>query len=147
MSNAEKAQVHLTKNFPAKKDELYNAWTDPESLKQWWKPMGKQLEEVENDIREGGTVRYRFQDGLEVSGTYQEVAEGTKLVYSWIWQFPEASIHNGDYLLTVEFSGDGEGSSLSVTQENIAEEHAIKPHEEGWQESLDALHRHLSKNA
>jgi uncharacterized protein YndB with AHSA1/START domain len=147
MSNSEKAVVQVTKNFPAKKEVLYKAWTDPESLKQWWKPMGKQLQEVENDIREGGVVRYRFQDGLEVSGNYKEVAEGTKLVYSWIWQFPEESIHNGDYLLTVEFTESGAGSSLSVSQENIAEEHAIKPHEEGWQESLDALHDYLSKNA
>jgi uncharacterized protein YndB with AHSA1/START domain len=145
MSNANKAVVQLSKRFPVSKEELYKAWTEPEQLKQWWKPMGNQLKEVDNDIRQGGQVRYRFEDDLAVTGTYKEAEAGKKLVYSWIWQFPEASLHNGDYLLTVEFKEEGEESTLSITQENIEQEHAIKPHEEGWQEALDALHRHLSK--
>ncbi len=145
MSNVEKAELQLTKEFPVPADVLYQAWTNDGELKQWWKPMGKNLESVENDIREGGAVRYRFQDGLEISGEYKEVQEGKRLVYSWIWRFPEASLHNGDYVLTVEFAEAGEGSGLSVTQSASHDEHAIQPHEEGWQEALDALHSHLSK--
>ncbi|RYZ56820.1 MAG: hypothetical protein EOO14_11790, partial [Chitinophagaceae bacterium] len=75
------------------------------------------------------------------------VEEGKKLVYSWIWRFPEASLHNGDYVLSVEFSEAGEGSRLSVTQSASQDEHAIQPHEEGWQEALNALHDHLSNVA
>lgn len=107
--------------------------------------MGKTLKAVENDIREGGQVRYSFEDGLEISGEYKQVDAGSKLVYSWIWQIPQATLHNGDYLLTVAFNEEGEQSSLSVTQENFAQEHAIKPHEEGWQEALDALQQYLSR--
>lgn len=135
----------VSKTFPVSKERLYKAWTEPEELKQWWKPLGKSLVSVENDIREGGKVRYSFEDGLEISGQYKQADAGKKLVYSWIWHIPEASLHNGDYLLTVAFNEEGEGSSLSVTQENFAQEHAIKPHEEGWQEALDALQYHLSK--
>ena len=145
MSNTEKAVVHVTKNFPVKKEELYKAWTEPEQLKQWWKPMGKQLTAVENNIKQGGQIRYQFEDDLQVSGTYKEVDEGTKLVYSWKWQFPQESVHNGDYRLTVEFKDSEEGSALDVSQENIQQEHAVKPHEEGWNEALDALHQHVSK--
>ncbi|HEV7334309.1 MAG TPA: SRPBCC family protein [Flavisolibacter sp.] len=146
MSNTDKAVIQVSKSFPVKKEELYKAWTEPGQLKQWWKPMGKQLTEVENDIRQDGSVRYQFEDNLQVSGTYKEVAEGEKLVYSWKWQFPEESIHNGDYMLTIDFKDEGEGSLLAVTQENIEQEHAIKPHEDGWNEALDALHQHVSKN-
>ena len=145
MSNSENAQVQVSRSFPVSKERLYKAWTEPEELKKWWKPMGKTLKAVENDIREGGQVRYSFEDGLEISGEYKQVDAGSKLVYSWIWQIPQATLHNGDYLLTVAFNEEGEQSSLSVTQENFAQEHAIKPHEEGWQEALDALQHHLSK--
>lgn len=107
--------------------------------------MGKSLQTVENDVRKGGQLQYWFEDNLQVSGTYKQVDAGNKLVYSWIWQFPETSLHNGDYLLTVVFQEEGQESSLSVTQENIEQEHAIQPHEKGWEEALDALHRYLSK--
>lgn len=145
MSNTEKGMVTVSKSFPITKDALYKAWIETEQLKQWWKPMGKSLQTVENDVRKGGQLQYWFEDNLQVSGTYKQVDAGNKLVYSWIWQFPETSLHNGDYLLTVVFQEEGQESSLSVTQENIEQEHAIQPHEKGWEEALDALHRYLSK--
>ena len=143
MSNVDTAAVHVTKHFSAKKEELYKAWTEPQQLKQWWKPLNKQLVEVENDIRQGGTVRYRFEDDLQISGTYKEVEQGSKLVYSWNWDVPDESLQKGEYLLTVLFREEGEGSSIEISQEDIRHEHAIKPHEEGWQEALDALQTHL----
>ncbi|MDQ3277434.1 MAG: SRPBCC domain-containing protein [Bacteroidota bacterium] len=145
MSNVDTAAVHVTKGFTATKQELYSAWTEPEQLKQWWKPLNKQLLEVENDIRQGGTVRYRFEGDLEIGGTYKEVEEGSKLVYSWNWNVPDESLQKGEYLLTVQFREEGNGSAIEISQEEIRQEHAVKPHEEGWQESLDALRSHLEK--
>jgi uncharacterized protein YndB with AHSA1/START domain len=144
MSNETTANVHVTKSFPVSKEELYKAWTDQEQLKQWWKPMNKQLVNVENDIREGGQVVYRFEDNLEIKGSYKEVAQGDKLVYSWNWELPEDSMHKGEYLLTVAFNGNGSESSLDITQENFQHEHAIKPHESGWEDALEDLRAYLS---
>jgi len=143
MSN-ESNSVHVTKEFAVSKDELYKAWTEEEQLKQWWKPMNKQLTQVENDIREGGRVAYHFDDNLQIQGEYKEVAEGEKLVYSWNWELPEDSTHKGEYLLTVKFSENGNGSILDITQENFKHEHAIKPHTSGWEESLEDLKSYLS---
>jgi uncharacterized protein YndB with AHSA1/START domain len=143
MSN-ESNSVHVTKEFAVSKEELYKAWTEEEHLKQWWKPMNKQLTQVENDIREGGRVAYHFDDNLQIQGEYKEVAEGQKLVYSWNWELPEDSTHKGEYLLTVKFSESGNGSVLDITQENFKHEHSIKPHTSGWEESLEDLKAHLS---
>ena len=144
MSNETNGNVQVNKRFPVSKDELYRAWTDEEQLKQWWKPMNKQLTKVENDIREGGKVAYHFENDLVIEGEYKEVAEGEKLVYSWNWQVPEDSMHKGEYLLTVQFTDSGNESALDITQENFRSQHAIKPHEEGWEEALEALKHHLS---
>lgn len=145
MSNENSPWVQVSRNFPASKDGLYRAWTEPEQLKQWWKPMNKQLVSVENDIREGGKVIYVFEDNLKIKGEYKEVQAGGKLVYSWNWEMPEDSMHKGEYLLTVEFKSEGPGSTLNVTQENFRDEHAIKPHEEGWNQALDNLGQFLNK--
>lgn len=145
MNNENSPGVHVTKDFPATKDTLYKAWTEPEQLKQWWKPMNKQLLTVENDIRQGGRVVYQFEDGLTIKGEYKEATEAEKLVYTWNWELPEEAEHKGEYLLTVLFKQEGDNSQLAVTQENFKTEHAIKPHQEGWEDALDALHDFLSK--
>lgn len=145
MSNEQETNIQLSKSFPASKHELYNAWTSPEELKQWWRPMNKQLLEVENNITQGGKVKYLFEDDLKIAGEYKEVEEGNRLVYSWNWEHPEESLHKGEYLLTVTFNEDGNGSQLEITQENFKEEHAIKPHQSGWEEMLQNLSDHLAE--
>ena len=145
MENNQLLQINLTKEFPVSKEILYKAWTDPNELKQWWKPLDKQLIEVTNELREGGKVYYKFDGGhLEIHGDYKEVAENQKLVYTWNWELPEDTVHKGEYLLTVLFNGNGNSSILQVTQENFKEEHAIQPHQHGWEEALDDLKEYLS---
>ncbi len=41
-------------------NEVYDAWINPEKLKQWWKPAGNKLVNVENEVREGGNINYEF---------------------------------------------------------------------------------------
>jgi uncharacterized protein YndB with AHSA1/START domain len=145
MSNENNPTIQVSKSFDISKEKLYKAWTEPEELKQWWKPMDKQLTKVENEITEGGTVRYQFEDNLQVRGEYKEVTPGEKLVYSWIWEVPEESLHKGEYLLTVSFKDDGDGgSSLDISQQNIMEEHAVKPHQTGWDGALEDLKNYLA---
>jgi uncharacterized protein YndB with AHSA1/START domain len=138
-------QVNVQQSFNASKEALYKAWTEEGQLKQWWKPMDKQLDSVENDIREGGKVVYTFNNELKVHGEYKEVHQGEKLVYSWIWDLPEDNHHRGEYLLTIEFKGDESNSMLNVTQDNFKTEHSVKPHQEGWERSLEDLKTYLEQ--
>lgn len=107
--------------------------------------MDKQLLEVENDIRQGGRVVYRFEGDLTIQGQYKEAVQGEKLVYTWNWELAEEAMHKGEYLLTILFEEDGQSSSLNVTQENFKDEHAVKPHQEGWDEALEDLHDFVAK--
>lgn len=138
-------QISIEKDFAAGKDAFYKAWTEEGQLKQWWKPMDKQLVDVQNDIREGGTVSYRFENDLTISGKYKEAKPGEKLVHSWNWELPDETQHKGEYQLTVGFSGDDENSKLSVRQENFQSEHSVQPHQEGWERALEDLKAHLEK--
>lgn len=140
--------VEASKSFPVKADQLYKAWTDPEQLKQWWKPMGNTLQEVTNDIKKGGTVRYVFDnDTLIISGEYLEAEENKKLVYTWNWEFPADTVKNADYKLTVNFSDKDNGSEINVLQENFQEDEILLPHKEGWEKGLTDLENFLSGRA
>lgn len=133
--------LSIQKEFNASKEKLYKAWTEEDSLKKWWKPMNKTLVSAENDIRPGGKVVYAFEGDLKIHGEYTEAQPAAKLVYSWIWDVPEASVHGGEYKLTINFGGEGEKSSLSVLQEAFQNEQSVQPHREGWEQALEELKR------
>lgn len=137
-------QLTTEKTFSVSKDRLYQAWTSEEDLKQWWKPLGRQLTSVTNELEKGGTVRYEFDSGdLKIEGQYEEVKQGERLVYTWNWKLPDEAVHNGNYILHISFEGSGDSSTLRVKQENFSDEHSIQPHKEGWEHSLNDLKAYL----
>lgn len=143
--------VSASKDFAVAADVLYQAWTDPEQLKQWWKPMAKQLLEVRNELKEGGEIEYKFQsegrEDLVIRGKYLEVVPTEKLVYTWKWQVADEALHDSEYKLTVQFLPAQRGSRIQISQEDNTSSEAIKPHQHGWDEALDHLSEFLlSKN-
>lgn len=144
-------QVSIEKDFPVTAEELYQAWTEPAALKQWWHPMGNDLLEVENSLQPGGKVLYVFEAGhqkerIEISGNYETVEPAKQLVYTWKWHLPQATVGNGHYKLTIGFEANGTYSKLSVRQDNFDSEEAIQPHQEGWEAALNDLHQYLSQD-
>ncbi len=143
--DSQNQKIHLTKEFPVSKKKLYKAWIEPSQLKQWWKPLDKQLTDITNDVTEGGHVHYGFEEGdLEINGKYLEVIENEKLVYTWNWELPNDAVNRGEYILRINFNGDQNNSSIDITQENFKEEHAIQPHKEGWENALEDLKNYLT---
>jgi uncharacterized protein YndB with AHSA1/START domain len=150
MEKTQAVQLNVSKDFPVPAMRLYSAWINPEELRQWWHPMGNTLQRATTEPKLGSPVEYVFaaENGAHsftISGTYKEVQEGTRLVYTWNWQLPTAVVGDSEFLLTVVFSGQGKGSRIEVTQDNFADEEAVQPHREGWEKALDDLHRFLSQ--
>jgi uncharacterized protein YndB with AHSA1/START domain len=138
-------QVDARKSFSVGVDELYNAWTSPEQLKQWWKPMGNTLQDVTNDLKKGGIVRYVFTDNkLVISGEYLDVKEKEKLEYTWNWELPDDAVRNAPYKLTVSFAATNNGSEIHVLQQNFDDEESMVPHQQGWEKGLAELEQFLS---
>jgi len=140
--------VELSKDFSVPVERLFQAWTEPEELKQWWHPMDNTLENVINELHEGGLVEYNFQDkNLKISGNYQEVSPNEKLVYSWNWELTDSKLHNASYTLTITFESAEGGSRLHVKQEGSSEYEATQSLEEGWKNGLDDLDAYLSQSS
>ena len=142
--------ITLTKNFRVNKAELFKAWTEESALKSWWKPAGRTLSSLENEIKDGGKILYKFdnesEDGqLTIEGEYQSASPEEKLVYSWNWIMDNQALENGNYLLTVEFQEAEDGAQLLITQENQSEQEGIHPHQEGWEDALASLKKYLEE--
>ena len=72
-------ELTVTRTFNAPAHIVFEAWTKPELLKQWWAPksFGVSLFECEQDLRVGGTYRFAFgRDPKESGGVFGAVPRG-----------------------------------------------------------------------
>jgi len=142
------SNLNVSKQFNCSKEVLYRAWTEPEQLKQWWKPMGNRLTDVVNNIKEGGEVKYMFADNrLTIEGKYEKVQGHDILEYTWNWHMSTEPIPDAPYKLSVRFEGGENNSTISVTQTGFKDDESVKPQQQGWEKGLQQLHDYLSKSS
>src|SRR5687767_14165647 len=79
----------LNRTFDAPVELVWEAWTDPEHIAQWWAPKGMAMEVVEHNFKVGGKWRYI----MEMPDKSQFISEG---VYSEIKKF-EKIISSADF--------------------------------------------------
>ena len=56
--NKEDKTIHVTREFDANLELVWEAWTNPEILDQWWAPKPWKAETKTMDFREGGCWHY-----------------------------------------------------------------------------------------
>src|ERR1035437_8623639 len=70
----------------APREKVFQAWTDPELLKQWFTPAPWTTSHAETDVRPGGStlIVMRGPDGTDVSnrGVYLDVIENERIVFT-----------------------------------------------------------------
>ena len=83
--------LELTHRFAAPREEVFDAWTNPEVLKRWWAAAptwSTPLAEI--DLREGGRYRLSMRTDVgevhTVGGEYREIRPPERLAYTWAWE-------------------------------------------------------------
>jgi len=63
-------------------DDVFDAWTQPEQLAQWWDPTGARLAKCTVDLRVSGAFHFENQGhGPPFQGVYRVIERPTKLVF------------------------------------------------------------------
>ncbi len=82
-------EMVVTRTFNAPARLVFEAWTTPELLKQWWTPKtyGVSFISCEADVRTGGTYRFVFghpasEQPMAFFGRYIEVVPPSRLVWT-----------------------------------------------------------------
>ncbi|HYA06374.1 MAG TPA: SRPBCC domain-containing protein [Xanthobacteraceae bacterium] len=140
---AVKPSLTLKRRLKAPPAKVFAAWTDPDKVKRWMGPGEAKVLKVECDARPGGRYRWLMQDPAgeqhDVSGVYREFVANQKLVFTWAWKtMPER-----ESLVTVLLKPDGDGTLLTLTHEQFADEDARDRHRQGWTGALDKLEKML----
>ena len=117
-------ELVVTRTFNAPVRLVFEAWTKPELLKQWWAPksLGMSLLSCEADVRAGGAYRFVFghdaSETMAFFGRYLEVIPPSRLV----WTNEEGE--GGEAVTTVTFEEKG-GKTLLVLRERHPSKEAV----------------------
>ena len=138
---AAKPSLALKRRFKAPPEKVYEAWTVPEKMIQWWGASHSASRTAEADVRVGGRFHVGFRgnkgDQHDVGGIYREVVPGEKLVFTWAWRTtPERESQ-----VTVHLKADGDSTILTLTHEQFFDEKARDDHRRGWTLALDNLEK------
>jgi uncharacterized protein YndB with AHSA1/START domain len=125
----------IRRRFRSPRERVFQAWTQPEALRNWWFPSGWVPEAIELDLRVGGAYsvcmrRVGIGDRVSVHGYFLEVRPPERLKFTWRWvgafaQMPET-------VVTVEFSEFAGGTDLTLRHENFADREVGRQHRSGW---------------
>jgi uncharacterized protein YndB with AHSA1/START domain len=133
--------VQVRRTLPAGRDEVFRAWTDPDLLRQWFKPRGGSSPGVEMDVRVGGRYRWAMKllgHRYFAFGEYIEVDPPRRLVFTFGWdRVPLVRLI--DSLVTVEFRDRGDQTEVVITHERLGSRSLRTLHEGGWQACLANL--------
>jgi glutathione S-transferase len=125
-------------------ERLFDAWTQPEQLVQWWGPASVACIDATVDLRVGGRYRIanRFPDGkiLWIAGEFESIERPKKLVYTWGLE----STQGPPERVTVTFEAHGPDTEIVVTHERIPNKAMRDAHERGWFGCLDGLAEFVS---
>jgi uncharacterized protein YndB with AHSA1/START domain len=146
---AEPQPITLTvhRMIRATPERLFEAWTQPGQLKQWWGPETVTCIAAEVDLRVGGRYRLanQFPDGsvVWIIGEFQVIEAPYRLTYTW--QIEESS--GSSELVTVRFEPHGGEIEVTVTHTRILDRTTRDRHEQGWLGCLKGLVEYLSATA
>ncbi len=105
--------IAFERMLPVSRAEVFDAWTKPELIAQWWDPTGARLVACEIDLRPGGAFRFvNHGHAPPFIGTYAVIERPSRLVF-------EAMGSVG----TVTLDAAGSGTRMSVTIRCASKEH------------------------
>lgn len=86
MSEAENRTLTLERTFNAPIKLVWEAWSQPEHIAQWWGPKGMETKVIAHDFKVGGAWKYVMvmPDGNEFigEGVYSEIVELERIISS-----------------------------------------------------------------
>ncbi|MEV6331587.1 SRPBCC domain-containing protein [Streptomyces sp. NPDC051909] len=142
-------ELVITRTFDAPVTRVWEAWTRPEHVRQWYGVAALTMFVCDIDLRPGGAWRWgqRGPDGQEIvfSGTYEEIVPAERLVYTEVFeQMPDADPVR--VILSFDATPDG-GTALTSTSfwptTEIRDQALEAGMESGVREQYDRLAGHL----
>jgi uncharacterized protein YndB with AHSA1/START domain len=125
--------------IPATPERLFQAWTSPALLREWWGPPGGHCTDAIVEPVVGGAYRLdnTLADGstVVISGRFTLIDAPRQLAYTWqVRPGPDRS-----ELVTVTFDACDAGTEVTVEHVQIPARRLKREHAAGWAACLGRL--------
>ena len=140
-------ELTITRVFDAPRELLFEVWTNPDHLAQWWGPKDCTTESWTVELEPGGAWRtcLHTPDGVQwARGGYREIDRPERLVFSFSWEEPDGSPEH-DTLVTITFAELGDKTEMTFRQAVLRSVEERDDHADGWRECFDHLTAYLKE--
>lgn len=158
-------QLEITRTFQAKRDLVFDAFTQSEHLKQWWGPEGFKIEVLSMNFSVGGSFHYKmindFGDEMYGLFKFKEITRPSRLVFDNAFADKDGNIVKApfdiDLPLLIEnqfsFSENNGQTLMTLTCTPVAKTHeeleafiGLKEDmSQGYNRSLDQLELYMKE--
>jgi uncharacterized protein YndB with AHSA1/START domain len=139
MNDAKNIELRVSRFIAAKREQVFQAWTTPALMRQWFCPRDMIAPHAEADPRVGGGYKVQMKNNKgelhTTYGVYRQIIPNEKLVFTWGWEGPERQ----ETLVTVELRDKDGGTELVLTHERFATQESADMHAQGWRGCLENL--------
>jgi len=140
-------RVSISRDIHAPIEHVWQAWTNPNKLKQWFS-QADDLEVIEFSLKPQGKVRLKASDGVgEYTWTYIEIKEPHLLIFDILDYSLPAHPNGVGGVCRVDFREISNGTSVIVSGELPSESLRQKYQKliRGWETTLSTLDNFLQK--
>jgi uncharacterized protein YndB with AHSA1/START domain len=144
--NEKDREIVNVRVFNAPRELLFNAWADPEQLKQWWGPNGFTNTFHEFDFRPGGTWKFTMHspEGEDFLNTciFEKIEKPARIVFRHL-----LPMHKFQLTATFEVLEGKTKLTFHQVFETVEECERIKKYVvEANEQNLDRLEKVISNN-
>lgn len=138
----------IKRTFNAPINLVWQAWSNPKYISQWWGPNGMKVNILEHDFNEGGAWKYSMPmpDGKEFigEGVYSEITAPTKIVTSANFLPMTEGIE-----MEINLEDAGEQTHFIFNAHHVTEEYCKQQEEmgffNGWGSVFTGLGKYVSE--
>lgn len=135
--------VVISRRVAATREELFDAWTDPEGMRAWMCPGDIVSVDVQMDLRVGGSlliVMHGPDRNYEHRGEFTIIDRPAKLAFTWI----AAATDFRPTLVTVEFLEVSQSETdLVLTHQQFPRMEVAERYRGGWRQIVERLQAYL----
>jgi len=153
-------EIEFERTYDAPIETVWQAWTDPEHLKEWWGPDNVSIPECEVDLRVGGKY-YIVMEAGEAMGAYKGTRWPMEAVYTVVeknsrlaytakaWTEGQEETTEIDQVTELSLSDDNGQTKIklkaTINKTGPNTKMAVEGMQMGFNQQLDKLSKFLSK--
>ena len=157
-----KKELTFERSYAAPIADVWDAWTRPEMLREWWGPEKTAITDCEVDLRVGGRIHIVMEAGEEMGkyagtrwpmdGTFTAIDAPRRLVYdARSWTEGEQDTTTIEHVNEVTLTGNGAETTvnlrITINEIGSGAKMAAFGMKWGYKQQLDKLETYLAREA